>query len=201
LDNAAIGLHVALNGCLGTRYETKTKNLIYLNEILGISRHLEAIGVHNGVPVRLLHSEGPEALNTVVNTAVESITRGLSELGLPNGKQDAEMKEFVAELVTLLDNTRKRATEEANLLFNLELVVKILDANADKHRVGVKSSGTKDEKIAAYRMQFIQLELRKTRQDFSRTRKRYESLRIYLRWYRVLYYSFRRVEYVMRPPK
>jgi len=79
---------------LGVRYVEKTQNLVYMHEILGICRHLEAIEAHKAVPVSQLHSEGPEALNTVVLSAVESITRGLSDLGLPNGRQDAVLNHF-----------------------------------------------------------------------------------------------------------
>lgn len=98
------------------------------------------------------------------------------------------------KLLKKLEVARKTATEEAKEIFDDD---KTVDALAELcKRYGLdKSSANKSEQIESYRVQYIAKKLLQARQAFMKTKNRYEELKIYLPWYRVLFACFRRIKY------
>jgi hypothetical protein len=105
------------------------------------------------------------------------------------------MKDLIQSLLKLLDDARTAATVEAEQLFDsTQRTEAQLDALGSQHQLE-KRSGTKLEQAEGYQNQFVWKKLQECRQKFAVTKNRQQQFRKYLPMFRVLFASYRRLQY------
>ena len=107
--------------------------------------------------------------------------------------KESDIKET---LLKALEEERNEASAIACNHFRLELTREALDSLAKKYLLEQRSGGSKEEVAESYRVQYVFKRLIERRQAIMKTKKKTEVLRPYLPWYRVLFASYRRLEYM-----
>jgi hypothetical protein len=98
-------------------------------------------------------------------------------------------------LLQQLNEERKHATSDADLRFSTDFTKEQLDEKAKKDGLEHRHDN-KYELAQFYRWQFVNKRLIHRRQSYMKTKQKADLFKIFLPWYRVLFASFRRIEYM-----
>ncbi len=99
---------------------------------------------------------------------------------------------FIIDLIKTIDAARDSAIEIFEKEFDMEFTISQLHQKAVEHKLK-KANGTKPEIYEEYRVRLCFAKIIAARQALSRTRNYTEKVNPYLRSYRLLYWSFRRI--------
>ena len=193
-------------------YGERTKAWKYFVELDGLSAFFEANSGAHCPTIRELNMQGPEGINGIFMRFAEYFCRGLSSRGKAQGHPNKvlalsplflpfililsqTMLEFIQGLYQRLDVVRAEAEVAAEQLFNDDKTIPELEASRSAHQLS-PYSGNKPEKIEAYRLRYVAAAVAEQRIGEIKTRKVVKEMRRWLRHYRLIFYSFRRLTYL-----